>query len=82
MRVTDRFKLPEEAAVQIYQMQRDALALAKNIRNDNSRTDAERQSLLQAIQAETERSIGGVLGPTASAVYRENAGNWIEQIAK
>ena len=82
LRVTDHFKLPEEAAVQIYKMQRDALALAKNIRNDNSRTDAERQSLLQVIQAETERSIGSVLGPTASAVYRENAGNWIEQIAK
>jgi hypothetical protein len=82
LRVTDRFKLPEESAVQIYQMQRDALAHAKIIRNDNSRTNEERQAILQAIQAETERSIGSVFGPTAFAVYRENAGNWIEQIAK
>ena len=82
LRVTDRFKLPEESAVQIHQMQRDALAQAKNIRNDNSRTDEEQQAILQAIQAETEQSIGSVLGPTAFAVYRENAGNWIEQIAK
>jgi hypothetical protein len=82
LRVTDRFKLPEESAVQIHQMQRDALARAKIIRNDNSRADEERQAILQAIQAETERSIGSVLGPTAFAVYRENAGNWIEQIAK
>ena len=82
LRVTDRFKLPEETAVQIYQMQRDALALAKNIRNDNSRTDEERQAILQAIQAETGRSIGGVLGPTAFAVYRDHTGDWMKQIVK
>jgi hypothetical protein len=82
LRVTDRFKLPEESAVQIHQMQRDALTLAKNIRNDKSRTDGERQAILQAIQAETERSIGGVLGPTAFAVYREHAGGWMAQLAK
>ena len=82
LRVTDRFKLPEESAVQIHQMQRDVLALAKKIQNDKSRTDEERQAILQAIQAETDRSIGGVLGPTAFAVYREYAGDWMKQLSK
>ena len=82
MRPLFLLKMPEESAVQIHQMQRDALALAKNIRNDKSRTDEERQAILQAIQAETERSIGGVLSPTAFAVYREHAGDWMKQLSK
>ena len=82
LRVTDRSKLPEESAVQIHQMQRDALALAKKVQNDKSRTDEERQAILQAIQAETERSIGGVLGPAAFAVYRDHTGDWMKQIVK
>ena len=82
LRVTDRFELPEERARQIYQMQRDALAQAKQLRNDNSRTEEERRALLLVIKAETERSIGGVLGPTAYVVYRHHVGAWMQQIAK
>jgi len=82
LRVTDRFKLPEESAVQIYQMRKEAVAQAKKIRNDPFRTAGEQEAILLAIQAETERSIGNVLGPTAFAVYQNHTGDWMKQIAK
>jgi hypothetical protein len=81
LRITDRFNLPQEAAVQVFQTQQAALTQAKNINIDSSRTDDERQASLQALRSEMESSVKNVLGPTAFAVYQENGGYWLERLA-
>ena len=48
-RITDRFELPVETAAQVYQMQKDAQAQARAIRDDRSRIVAERQEMLKAM---------------------------------
>jgi hypothetical protein len=62
LRITDRFELPPETAVQVYQMQKEAEAQARKIRDDTNRSVEERQAILEVMQGETEKSISLVLG--------------------
>jgi hypothetical protein len=78
-RITDRFELPVETAVQVCQMQKDAQAQASAIRSDRSRTVEERQELLQAMQAETEQSLSAALGPKIFKAYQKYNGDWLKR---
>ncbi len=82
LRITERFDLPRETALQIYQMQKEAQAQAKKIRDDKSRTDEERQAILRAMQAEAEKSIAASLGPTEFKAYKKYNGTWLERLAR
>ncbi len=80
-KLANRFGLPSDAAVQVYNMQREAMARASEVRDDANRTREERALLLQAMQAETERSLSGVLGPKAFKVYKKSGGDWLSHFA-
>jgi hypothetical protein len=81
LRITERFELPEATALQIYQMQKEAQAQAKKIRDDKSRAVGERQAILQAMQSESEKSISAALGATEFKAYQKYNGAWMEQLA-
>ena len=79
--VTERHGMPEEKALAVYAMQREAEAQANLIRLDGTRPAEERGALLQAIRAETERSVKAALGEKAFATYQKRSGNWISSLS-
>ncbi len=81
LRVTDRFDLPAETANQVYQMQKDAQARARAIRDDRNRTVEERRQVLQAMQAETKQTIAAALGPEVFKAYQKYSGDWLTKFA-
>ena len=81
LRITERFDLPGETALQIYQMQKEAQAQAVKIRDDQSRTDEERDAILRAMQAEAEKSIAASLGSVEFKAYKKYHGTWLKQLA-
>lgn len=81
LRITDRFDLPSETAVQVYQLRKEAEALANQIRHDQNRPVEERAEILWAMQRETETSIGAVLGPTIFKTYQKHSGDWLSRFS-
>jgi hypothetical protein len=81
LRVTDRFDLPSETAVQVYQLRKEAEAQAGRIRRDQNRPGEERLAILQAMQAETEKSIAAVLGPKIFKAYQKHGGDWLSRFS-
>jgi hypothetical protein len=82
LRITDRFELPPETTVQVYQMQKEAEAQARKIRDDANRPVEERQVILKAMQAETEKSISVVLGSKAFGAYQKYGDGWLSRFAE
>jgi hypothetical protein len=80
VRVTRRFGLPDQTALQIYQLQQDALAQAKNLSRDPFKSEAERRASLEMLKANTEQSINNMLGPIVYPVFQEHAGDRLQQI--
>jgi hypothetical protein len=81
LNVTERFDLPPQTAVQVYDMQKAAHAAARQVRGNTDLTPDERTAILAEIQAETERSIGSVLDPDVFKVYRRYTGDWIGSLS-
>jgi hypothetical protein len=81
LRVTDRFDLPAATAVQVYQMHLQVEAQAKSVRADANRSADERQEILKAMQAETERALSETLGPNVFKTYHRYGGAWITDLA-
>jgi len=80
--VIERYELPAEKALEIYDMQRQAETQAQQLRADGSRTVEERTTLLQAIRDETERSVSAAFGSAAFATYRARGGDgWLQGLA-
>jgi hypothetical protein len=82
LRITDRFELPPETAGQVYQMQKEAEAQARKIRDDANRPVEERQAILKAMQAETEKSISTVLGSKAFGAYQKYGDGWLSRFVE
>jgi hypothetical protein len=58
-------------------MQREAQSQAARLAADKTVTEEQRQAALQAIRAETERSLAGALGPRPFEMYRTLYGQWL-----
>ena len=82
LRITDRFELPPETAVQVYQMQKEAEAQARKIRDDTNRSVEERQAILEVMQGETEKSISLVLGSKVFGAYQKYGDGWLSRFAE
>ncbi len=82
LKITDRFEMPNEVAVQVYQMRKEAEAQARTVRNDRNRAVEERQEILKAIRAETEKSISEALGVRAFKAYQKYGGDWLSEVAQ
>jgi hypothetical protein len=80
LKLSEKFNLPHETAEQVYAMQSEATARATEIRNDTSRSIEERESIMQAIKAETDRSMSAALGAKAFKAFQQNAGEWFPTI--
>lgn len=79
-RVTERFGLPAETAAQAWEMQRQAAAFARQAQADAALSVETRPAALQALRAETERSLNDLLGPRAFKAYQEHQGDWLQSL--
>ena len=63
-------------------MQKQARELAAQIRRDPNRSEEERLAILQAMQAETRKSLNDALGSSVFRAYEKNFGGWLNQMNK
>lgn len=75
--LVSRFDLPDPVAADVYEMQREAQSQLARLTADKTMTEEQRQAALQAIRAETERSLAGALGPRPFEMYRTLYGQWL-----
>jgi hypothetical protein len=79
-RLTEKNGLEKEAANKVYDMKKVAEQEAKKIRDDKSLTPEQRTASLKAIRAETEASMGQVLGDKTYKSYEKQAW-WLNSIS-
>lgn len=79
-RVIDRENLGQAAAVKVYDMKKVAETQAQALRADPALSPEQRTTALQAIRAETEKSIHGVLGEKGFDSY-QNQAFWLKSIS-
>ncbi|MGB7748022.1 MAG: hypothetical protein WBN75_12115 [Verrucomicrobiia bacterium] len=76
--VAERYGLPDDVAVQAFQIQQTALAQAKQVSEDPNLSPEARQSALTAIEQETERTLSGTLGANAFSTYKQLGSSWLQ----
>ncbi len=76
-RVTERYGLPADAAVQAFEARKAAVAAVEQIKQNASLPEPERRTALEFIQRETERALAQALGNEVLATYREHGGAWV-----
>lgn len=81
-KAAQRAGLSKDAAVKAYDMKKIAEDQASKVRNDKSLTSEQRQTALQGIRQETERSIQQVFGDQAFQSYKNgNNAYWLKGLS-
>jgi hypothetical protein len=75
--VTQRYGLPDSVTAQSLDVQQAAQAQADQIRGDPNMSPEVQQAALNAIQEQTEQTLGQILGPDVLGTYKEYGGDWI-----
>jgi hypothetical protein len=78
--VTQRYGLDDAVAVQVYELQQIALRQANSIRKADGLDEAARQAALQAIRAETERTLMQTMGAKAFGTYQKFDNGWMDRL--
>jgi hypothetical protein len=81
-KITQRYGLPESAARETAEVQRAVVAQVQQLRDDPNISPDARQTALQAIQRETERTLAQTLGPKAFATYKQYSGAWLGELGQ
>ena len=79
-RVAQRLELSDAVAAQAYDIRRQAEEAANRLRADKSLAAEDQQARLQAIGAETQRSLATTLGARGFAAYEKIDGGWMQQM--
>lgn len=82
LQLAARFDLAPELPARVYEMKQTAEKQRQAVLANANLTDEQRQAALQAIAAETKRSVAELLGERAWTAYGQVAGQWIQDLAK
>ena len=82
LRLTDRFDLPDETAVQIYEVKKAIETKAKALAADPTQPSEARTAALQALRTEAEQSLAAALSPVAFKAYQRYNGAWLEALTR
>jgi hypothetical protein len=77
MRVANRFDLPRDTAVNIFQVRQAAEQKAKEARANAAWEEDQRLAALEAIRRETEQAITAAFGSSGLRTYQRYGGGWI-----
>ncbi|MGA2030071.1 MAG: hypothetical protein ABSG87_08370 [Verrucomicrobiota bacterium] len=80
--VTQRYGLPDSVAAQGLNVQQTAQAQADQVRANSNLSPEDQQSALNAIQHETEQTMGQILGANVLSTYKEYGGDWITGLSQ
>jgi len=80
--VTQRYGLPDSVAAQGLNVQQTAQAAAEQVRASSNLSSQDQQAALAAIQQETERTLGQMLGANVLSTYKEYGGDWITGLSQ
>src|SRR5262249_54855699 len=80
-KVTQRYGLAENVAVQAYEVQQAAVAQAEKVRNDSSMSPDQREQALTTLQRNTEQNLSAALGEKVLSTYKEYNGGWFEKLS-
>lgn len=67
--IAQDFNIPKETAFKVFDLTDAAKEAAERIRKYDQRPDTQKQAALDAIRAETERAVSGLIGPQALQAY-------------
>jgi hypothetical protein len=79
--VIERFSLPAETAVKVYELRQAAEQQAASLMRMDLSGET-RLAAAAAIQAETERSLRGTLGGNAYSLYEKSSGGWLKALGQ
>ncbi len=79
-RVTERYELPRETAVKVYDLQQSATKQRKEVFKDKTLSDDERSTLLSVLQQQTQRNVTQSLGDNAAKTYQKYGGDWVNSL--
>ena len=79
-RVTQRLELPDSAAAQAYDIRRQSEDAVRQLRNDRTLSDEDRQARLEAVHAAAKQSLSATLGPKGFSAYDKIDGGWMNQM--
>lgn len=81
-RLADRVGLPKDAAKSVYDLKKVAEDQVKKVREDKTLSNEQRAQALQAIRAETEKTVVATLGGEKNYNrYKSRGGYWVSNIA-
>ncbi|GDY19049.1 hypothetical protein LBMAG56_03940 [Verrucomicrobiota bacterium] len=76
-RVTERYQLPTEAAVKLYDLKRTALESRLKLETNSQIIGEQRYAAIEAIAAEVQRSVKEVLGDKGYKYLLSRGGEWM-----
>jgi hypothetical protein len=79
-KVTQRLGLPDDVALQAWEIQRSARVAADELRAGVGLDDARRHAALEQIHAEAQRALQGALGERGYGTYMNHAGAWLGEL--
>lgn len=82
LQLAARFDLAPDLAGRVYEMKQTAEKERQAVLASPNLTDQQRQAALQALAAETQRSVAELLGERVWGAYGQVAGQWIQDLAK
>jgi hypothetical protein len=80
--VTQRYGLPDNVASQSLEVQQTAQDQADQVRANPNLSPETRAATLNAIQQETEKTLGQILGSKVLSTYKEYGGDWITGLSQ
>ena len=80
-RFANRMELPDGTAEKVYDAWQFAQKQAKEVRQDNTLSEDEREALIDVLMDQTQKSLTDTLGTTAAGVYQKNGGQWVNRLA-
>jgi hypothetical protein len=78
--VTQRLGLPDDVALQAWEIQRSARVAADELRAGVGLDDARRHAALEQLHAEAQSALQAALGERGYGTYMNHAGAWLEQL--
>jgi hypothetical protein len=80
-RVTERWNLPRDAAVKVYDIRQSAMEQAGQLGKDKGLSEDERGALLDVLVDQTQKTVAETMGAGAAKTYQKNGGQWINRLA-
>ena len=77
-RLTERYNLPRETAIKVYEIQQSTTKLADDFHKSKDLSEDELMQALSVLQQEARRNVTEVLGEDAAKTYQKYGGGWLD----